>query len=83
MRFPAFLILLAVGILTVNSAYAAEPAKAPTYADVHAIFAKNCLSCHDSKEADGELVLETHESLMGARARPPLLRPRPRSRQPD
>src|SRR5688500_12248241 len=45
------------------AAAAAKPA-APTYADVHAVFAKHCVSCHDSKEADGELVLETHESLL-------------------
>lgn len=47
-----------------NAASADDAAKAPAYADVHAIFAKHCLSCHDSKEADGELVLETHESLI-------------------
>jgi WD40 repeat protein len=61
------LILALLLITTGASAHlsnAAEPAKAPTYAEVHAIFAKNCLSCHDAKEAEGELVLETHESLM-------------------
>jgi WD40 repeat protein/mono/diheme cytochrome c family protein len=45
-------------------ARADAPKSAPTYVDVHAIFAKNCLSCHDAKEAEGELVLESHESLL-------------------
>jgi len=38
--------------------------RAPSYADVHAVIAKNCLACHDSKEAEGGLVLETFELLM-------------------
>ena len=59
-----FMLIVAIAVLPALRVRAAEPAKAPTYADVHAIFAKNCLSCHDAKEADGELVLETHESLM-------------------
>jgi WD40 repeat protein/mono/diheme cytochrome c family protein len=64
MNIPRFIPIVALALLPVLAARATEPAKPPTYADVHAIFAKNCLSCHDSKEADGELVLETHESLM-------------------
>src|SRR5256885_11789029 len=35
-----------------------------TYAEVHAIFAKHCLACHDSKEAEGGLVLETRETIL-------------------
>src|SRR5439155_22802856 len=34
-----------------------------TYSEVHAIFAKHCLACHDSKEAEGSLVLETPETI--------------------
>ncbi len=37
---------------------------APTWAQVRAIFANHCLSCHDAKEADGELVMESYELLM-------------------
>ena len=39
-------------------------ADAPSYSQVHALFAKHCLSCHDAKEAEGGLVLETHASLL-------------------
>jgi WD40 repeat protein len=57
--------ILLLALCLCPAAVAADDApKAPLYAEVHAIFAKNCLSCHDSKEADGELVLETHELLM-------------------
>src|SRR5258706_11272012 len=47
-------------------AVAAAPSegKAATYSQVHAIFAQHCLACHDSKEAEGGLVLETHESIL-------------------
>lgn len=64
MKNRPFILIVALAALPILRARAAEPAKVPTYADVYAIFAKNCLSCHDAKEADGELVLETHESLM-------------------
>src|SRR3954468_12364605 len=39
-------------------------ADAPSYSQVHALFAKHCLSCHDSKEAEGGLVLETYALLL-------------------
>src|SRR5947209_4784108 len=39
-------------------------ARAATYAEVHAIFAKHCLACHDSNEAEGGLVLETREMIL-------------------
>src|SRR5688572_30285383 len=55
--------VLTIGFVTFAVA-SARAADAPTYAQVHAIFAKHCLSCHDAKEADGELVLETHELLL-------------------
>src|SRR6188768_3501875 len=47
----------------------AVPARAqtpdnPTYAQVHAMFAKHSLSCPDAKEEEGGLILETHASLM-------------------
>lgn len=58
------LITLLAVVTFAASARAADAPKPPTYADVHAIFAKHCLSCHDAKEAEGELVLESHESLL-------------------
>src|SRR5690349_21066420 len=36
----------------------------PTYTQVRAIFAQHCLACHDAKEAENGLILETHQSLM-------------------
>src|SRR5881409_1950138 len=56
--FPALaLLLIAV------PARAQTPDK-PTYAQVHAVFAKHCLSCHDAKEEEGGLVMESHALLM-------------------
>jgi sugar lactone lactonase YvrE len=46
------------------AARAVTAAEAPTYSQVHAVFAQRCMSCHDAKEAEGELVMETYESLM-------------------
>src|SRR3954469_2040355 len=44
--------------------FAADAAPKPTFSQVRAIFAQHCLSCHDSKEQEGSLVLETHQSLL-------------------
>jgi WD40 repeat protein len=63
-RLPfALALAFLLGVLAPHL-YGAEAAKPATYGEVHAIFAKHCLSCHDAKEADGELVLESHESLL-------------------
>src|SRR6266498_4044902 len=35
-----------------------------SYKQVQPIFAKHCLSCHDAKEAEGKLIMETYASLM-------------------
>jgi len=45
-------------------AFAADAAAKPTYSQVRAIFAQHCFSCHDSKEQEGGLILETHQSLL-------------------
>src|SRR5256714_13032244 len=45
-------------------AFPADAAPKPTYAQVRAICAQHCLSCHDSKEQEGSLILETHQSLL-------------------
>src|SRR3954469_25328794 len=39
----------------------ATGANAKTYSQVQAIFNKHCLSCHDQKEAEGGLILESHQ----------------------
>ena len=39
-------------------------ADAPDYAAVHAIFDKHCMDCHDAKEPEANLVLESFETLM-------------------
>src|SRR3954471_20939778 len=55
-------LLFAILVCCVTApAFCAE--RAATYGDVHAIFAKHCLACHDSKEAEGSLVLETPETI--------------------
>src|SRR5258706_1840967 len=56
-----------IGVLALMLAY--QPAQAEEKAPVHykqvqSIFAKHCLSCHDAKEAEGKLVMETYASLM-------------------
>src|SRR2546423_10365545 len=43
---------------------AADAAPKPTYSQVRAIFSQHCLSCHDSKEQEGSLILESYQSLM-------------------
>src|SRR5205814_6052717 len=48
--------LLSILIILIIAAQA--PAK--TYSQVQAIFIKHCLSCHDQKEAEGGLILESH-----------------------
>ncbi len=38
--------------------------KAVPFSTVRPIFIKHCISCHDAKEAEGKLVMETYASLM-------------------
>lgn len=35
-----------------------------TYAQVQAVMAKHCISCHDAKEAEGKLVMESFDLIM-------------------
>src|SRR5947207_6725232 len=58
-----FLCITAV-LALVAPALAADAAPKPTYSQVRAIFAQHCLSCHDSKEQEGSLILETYQSLL-------------------
>jgi WD40 repeat protein/mono/diheme cytochrome c family protein len=57
------MVLIALVLVGVPVRSFAE-AKSASYAEVHAIFAKHCLACHDSNEAEGELVLETPETIL-------------------
>src|SRR4051794_36591791 len=54
--------ILLLGIFTLALPAGAE--SAPTYAQVHAVFAKHCVSCHNAKDEEGELVLENFTTLM-------------------
>jgi WD40 repeat protein len=54
---PALILLLLADVS--NAAQAP-----PDYASVDAIFGKHCLDCHASKDPEGELVLESFDSLM-------------------
>jgi mono/diheme cytochrome c family protein len=37
---------------------------AQSYGDVHAVFQKHCVSCHNPKDRKGELDLESHAALL-------------------
>jgi hypothetical protein len=66
-KFLAFfghLFLLFVIIAGTVTCSAAESAHTNDYSTVDATFAKHCLDCHASKDPEGELVLESFESLM-------------------
>src|SRR5262249_31649125 len=71
-HFIAALVFLAA---LSGAAFAEEAAKAPAYRDIHAIFARHCLACHDAKEAEGELVLENFQTLMKGGENGPVLVP--------
>src|SRR5258706_4208662 len=58
-----FLCITAV-LASVAPALAADAAPKPPYEQVRAMYAQHCLSCHDSKEQEGSLILETHQSLL-------------------
>jgi WD40 repeat protein len=66
---PTLLFLCLVG-----AANAAQPTQ-PDYASVDTIFTKYCLDCHASKDPEGELVLESFDTLMkGGEIGPAILR---------
>src|SRR5215210_501706 len=52
-------ILLGIGTLTFPAR-----AQTPSYAQVQAVFNKHCVSCHNPEDEDGELILESHASLL-------------------
>ena len=54
------LVLTLLFLCLVSASNAAQP----DYASVDGIFTKHCLDCHASKDPEGELVLESFDSLM-------------------
>src|SRR2546430_1864148 len=60
---PYRLLVCAAALVLTLRAYADDKSPIP-YKQVQPIFAKHCLSCHDAKEAEGKLVMETYASLM-------------------
>src|SRR3954454_10537991 len=64
-RFGLGRIVVTIALSVLCCASARADDKAPvTYKQVQPIFAKHCLSCHDAKEAEGKLVMETYAGLM-------------------
>ena len=61
MRFH--FILLSLSSLFTLELFAVESAPAD-YESVHAIFDKHCMDCHESKDPEANLVLESFETLM-------------------
>src|SRR5690349_1247403 len=61
-RMNKYLFIAIVSFIA--PALAADAAPKPTYSQVRAIFAQHCLSCHDSKEQEGSLILETYHTLL-------------------
>src|SRR6478672_347604 len=62
LSFGFLLILLA--LLGLNQCAAAGPTNSADYAAVDAIFTSHCLDCHGSKDPEGELVLESYQTLL-------------------
>ena len=54
---------------------AADAPPLVAYAQVRAVMEKHCLSCHDAKQAEGELVMESFESLMKGGDQGPVVLP--------
>jgi WD40 repeat protein len=69
-QFTIFLALLSAPLLP-----AAESAK-PDFANVQALFDKHCLDCHESKDPEGELILESYETLLKGGESGPAIIPR-------
>ena len=62
MRFASFLAALVLALSNVRPASAASAA--PDFTLVQALFKKHCVECHSVTEAENNLVLENHASLM-------------------
>jgi WD40 repeat protein len=51
----AFLFLLAAAQIAMS---------ADDYSRIHSLFQKHCIDCHSANDAEGQLILDTHELLM-------------------
>src|SRR4051812_31347012 len=61
--YLCFLCAFALNCLCILHLRAAEPAK-PDFADIQSLFDKHCLDCHEAKDPEGDLVLESYETLL-------------------
>ncbi len=58
-------VLMLVGFATIAMGEEKGKTEAPVpFSVVRPILLKHCISCHDAKEAEGKLVMETYASLM-------------------
>src|SRR4051812_40874054 len=57
------LVLMLLTAICCPSAHADANLRVP-YKQVRPLFVKHCLSCHDAKQAEGKLVMETYALLM-------------------
>lgn len=75
--------LMLVGFATVAIGAEAGKTKAPVpFTVVRPIFIKHCISCHDAKEAEGKLVMETYASLIKGGEDGPVIVPGKASESP-
>src|SRR5450755_2166284 len=65
MRMRPLIAAILSSTLSLATAVFADVAPTPpTYSQVRAILTNRCMSCHDAKEAESELVMESYASLM-------------------
>src|SRR5205809_8055806 len=65
MKSLAFGLIASVNWFCLVAPFAAAEAKAPDYAtQVAPIFRKYCTGCHNAKDAEGGLVLESYDTLL-------------------
>jgi WD40 repeat protein len=62
--FTLLRMLRLCSLLLLSCAALADGAPSKDYSSVDAIFTKHCLDCHAAKDPEGQLVLETFETLM-------------------
>lgn len=57
-------IAILLAAVLASSAVARAADAPPSYSQVHAVFAKHCLACHDAKEAEGGYVMDALASVL-------------------
>src|SRR5438067_1287931 len=69
-------ILMCFGLwLSRATMSAAEPFPTNDYSGVDALFTKHCLECHEAKDPEANLVLESFDSLMKGSENGPVIAP--------